>query len=197
MTKKDFMKKIAFLRKLKKDCLRLAGDKTLPKDFRDEASSYAKKVPANNKDLVWSNDDPEKFMSVYDALYAEYSLIVDKFKAVAFTKEEKIKETEIKEEKNEFEEEMKKEVEIKGEEETNKTSKKKESKIKDDGQVKMSFRGGFREGAGRPSLGIKKPVSITLEHYEWHEIDDLIQNGEYKSYSDFFRTLLRKSIKRG
>lgn len=193
MTKKAFLKKIALLRKLKKDCLLLAGDKTLPKEFRDEAASYAKKVPANNKDLVWSNDDPEEFMSVCDALYAEYSLIVDKFNAVAFTKEEKIKETEIKEEKNEFEEDMKKETEIKKEEKTNRTNKKKDAKIKEDGQVKISFRGGSREGAGRPSLGVKKPVSITLEDMEWILIDGLIRNGDYKSYSDFFRSLFRDS----
>lgn len=50
-------------------------------------------------------------------------------------------------------------------------------------------RGGKRAGAGRKSLGVKKPVSITLPDEVWNEIDNLIQNGDYKSYADYFRSL--------
>jgi len=49
-------------------------------------------------------------------------------------------------------------------------------------------RGGKREGAGRKSFGVKKPVSIALPQSVWDDIDDLIQNGQYKSYADFFRS---------
>jgi len=49
-------------------------------------------------------------------------------------------------------------------------------------------RGGKREGAGRKSFGIKKPVSIALPQSVWDDIDSLIQTGQYKSYADFFRS---------
>lgn len=50
-------------------------------------------------------------------------------------------------------------------------------------------RGGKREGAGRKSIGIKKPVMITLPQEDWDTIDSLISSGQYKGYADYFRTL--------
>ena len=67
-------------------------------------------------------------------------------------------------------------------------SKKKATEIKGE-QVKLSFRGGARKGAGRPSKGVKKPVSITMPAADWEEIDRLIRMGEFDSYADYFRFL--------
>ncbi|SYX84591.1 hypothetical protein [Paenibacillus alvei] len=53
-------------------------------------------------------------------------------------------------------------------------------------------RGGARKGAGRKSIGVKKPVTISMPQSEWDEIDSLIQSGEFQSYADYFRTLHRK-----
>ncbi|RRJ54758.1 transcriptional regulator [Paenibacillus oralis] len=53
---------------------------------------------------------------------------------------------------------------------------------------KVEKRGGTRKGAGRPSIGIKKMVTITLEADEWAEIDALIAVGEFKGYTDYFRS---------
>lgn len=60
---------------------------------------------------------------------------------------------------------------------------------------KVENRGGKREGAGRKSIGVKKPVSITLPQEDWDEIDNLIKAGEFKSYAEYFRSL-REGIKR-
>ncbi|EGL18554.1 hypothetical protein [Paenibacillus sp. HGH0039] len=50
-------------------------------------------------------------------------------------------------------------------------------------------RGGKRNGAGRKSLGVKKPITITLPEADWIEIDNLIQLGVYSGYADYFRSL--------
>ncbi|WP_318626910.1 hypothetical protein [Paenibacillus polymyxa] len=55
--------------------------------------------------------------------------------------------------------------------------------------AKVEKRGGARKGAGRKSLGIKKPVTITLPQERWDAIDALIKNGKFKSYPDYFRHL--------
>lgn len=68
-------------------------------------------------------------------------------------------------------------------------SKKKEIEIKGE-QMQISIRGGRRAGAGRKSIGVKKPVSITLPVSVWDEIDSVIQSGKYKSYADYFRSLI-------
>lgn len=57
-------------------------------------------------------------------------------------------------------------------------------------QIKPTSRGGARKGAGRKSLGIKKPVSITLPPENWKEIDNLIQTNEFASYADFVRSAI-------
>lgn len=86
---------------------------------------------------------------------------------------------------------LKKESEIKVSNKPKSKPKKKETKIKDPNQTELSIRGGARDGAGRPSLGKKKPVSITLEESEWAQIDELIKKAEFKSYADYFRFLSR------
>lgn len=59
-----------------------------------------------------------------------------------------------------------------------------------DGQVKLDFRGGRREGSGRKPIGISKRVSITLPPDGWEWVDQQIEQGKAKSYSEFFRQLL-------
>lgn len=86
-------------------------------------------------------------------------------------------------------EDSKKETEIKQENELGKSTKKKETKIKGE-QIQISIRGGRRAGAGRKSIGLKKPVSITLPEEVWNEIDSLIQGEKYRSYADYFRSLI-------
>lgn len=50
-----------------------------------------------------------------------------------------------------------------------------------------SNRGGLREGAGRPAMGITKKVSITLSEEQWEKIDKEKGKG---SYSAYFRELV-------
>ncbi|MEK4418961.1 CopG family transcriptional regulator [Bacillus paranthracis] len=54
----------------------------------------------------------------------------------------------------------------------------------------MQKHGGKREGAGRPSLGITKKVSITLPEEDWKRIED-----SKKPFSQFFRELALKEFK--
>jgi hypothetical protein len=49
--------------------------------------------------------------------------------------------------------------------------------------------GGAREGAGRPKIGVSRPLRINLPEKAWKEIDELIQQGEYDNYSEYFRKL--------
>jgi len=49
--------------------------------------------------------------------------------------------------------------------------------------------GGAREGAGRPKMGISKPLRINLPSEAWEEIDELIGQGKYDNYSEYFRKL--------
>jgi hypothetical protein len=49
--------------------------------------------------------------------------------------------------------------------------------------------GGAREGAGRPKMGVSKPLRINLPEEAWEKIDSLIQQGEYNNYSEYFRKL--------
>ncbi|HDX9577664.1 TPA: CopG family transcriptional regulator [Bacillus pseudomycoides] len=49
--------------------------------------------------------------------------------------------------------------------------------------------GGKREGAGRPSLGITKKVSITLSKEDWERIE-----ASKKPFSQFFRDLTLKEF---
>ncbi|MNN54012.1 hypothetical protein D3C81_1688020 [compost metagenome] len=66
-------------------------------------------------------------------------------------------------------------------------------KLKKETKINSEHRGGRREGAGRKSLGVKKPVSITLPEDTWNEIDNLIQSEKFKSYADYFRSLVLDS----
>ncbi|ARJ25653.1 CopG family transcriptional regulator [Bacillus sp. ISL-8] len=55
----------------------------------------------------------------------------------------------------------------------------------------MQEHGGKRAGAGRPSLGMTKKVSITLSEEDWKRIAD-----SKKSFSQFFRELTLKEFKK-
>ncbi|PFV20973.1 CopG family transcriptional regulator [Bacillus toyonensis] len=48
----------------------------------------------------------------------------------------------------------------------------------------MKKHGGKREGAGRPTLGITRKVSVTLSEEHWKRIED-----SKKTFSEFFREL--------
>lgn len=50
-------------------------------------------------------------------------------------------------------------------------------------------RGGSRPGAGRKTMGKIVKVSIALPDEDWLHIDKEIQNGTYRSLSDYFRSL--------
>jgi len=78
-------------------------------------------------------------------------------------------------------------IESKREEISDESQLKKETEIKGE-QQQVSTRGGTRQGAGRKSKGIKKTVAINLPSEHWTDIDNLIQNGKYASYADFFRS---------
>jgi hypothetical protein len=51
--------------------------------------------------------------------------------------------------------------------------------------------GGYREGAGRPSLGITKKVSITLQDEIWNRIEK--EKGDF-SMSSFLRGVILKEL---
>lgn len=123
-----------------------------------------------------------------DTLYSELQGWYSGIQFLMREKPEMKTETEIKPSK-EGSAESKKETEIKRDNEPEKSTKKKETKIKGE-QMQISIRGGRRAGAGRKSLGVKKPVSITLPEQVWNEIDNLIQNEKYRSYADYFRSLI-------
>lgn len=88
-----------------------------------------------------------------------------------------------------------KDAEIKTEESEKQDDLKRDADIKAE-QIKISIRGGKREGAGRKSIGVKKPVSIALPEEKWLEIDNLIQSGKYHSYSEFFRDLVNDRFRK-
>jgi len=52
--------------------------------------------------------------------------------------------------------------------------------------------GGYREGAGRPSLGLTKKVSITLPDDIWKRIDKEKGNSSMSSY---FREMILERFK--
>lgn len=49
--------------------------------------------------------------------------------------------------------------------------------------------GGAREGAGRPKIGVSKPLRINMPESAWAEVDSLIEKGHYENYSEYFRKL--------
>lgn len=55
--------------------------------------------------------------------------------------------------------------------------------------------GGFREGAGRPSLGVTKKVSITLPEEIWSKIERDIELSDVKTQSAYLRNLILKYFK--
>ena len=42
---------------------------------------------------------------------------------------------------------------------------------------------------GRPSIGIGKPVKITLPEQEWERIEEIVKEGHASSVADYFRQL--------
>jgi hypothetical protein len=56
--------------------------------------------------------------------------------------------------------------------------------------LKRNWGGGAREGAGRPSLGEKKTVTITMPREQWETIEDLIMQGAVKNKSEAFRMIV-------
>lgn len=182
-------------------------------EFYDKATAFINSIPHYKKDfegidenaLVREYSAIKMLNGIYQRKYIEYINTVPPTEEMpimpvefAEKKETEIKEEqaaapsndneviEIKQERAEMDE-KKKVTEIKQEETPKKSPKKKETKIKEE-QVTMSLRGGKREGAGRKAIGIKKAVSIALPEDVWDEISNLIQNGNYESNADFFRS---------
>jgi len=59
-----------------------------------------------------------------------------------------------------------------------------------EGQLGFLFtRGGLREGAGRPSIGVTKKVSLTLTEELWHEIESVCAD-QNVSRSQVFRNII-------
>jgi hypothetical protein len=56
--------------------------------------------------------------------------------------------------------------------------------------VERNWGGGAREGAGRPSLGEKRTVSITMPEEQWYTIRHLINSGAVKNQSEAFRMIV-------
>lgn len=54
--------------------------------------------------------------------------------------------------------------------------------------------GRFREGAGRPSLGVTKKVSITLLEEVWARVEQVIQETNEKTQSAYLRHLIMKHL---
>lgn len=52
----------------------------------------------------------------------------------------------------------------------------------------VTGRGGKRKDAGRKPIGVQRMVKITLPEESWTEIESMIEKGELKSFSDYFRT---------
>lgn len=55
--------------------------------------------------------------------------------------------------------------------------------------------GGVRPGAGRPAIGRRRVVSISLPDQDWKKIDQKIESGEVESLSEYFRDLHKKMHK--
>lgn len=66
----------------------------------------------------------------------------------------------------------------------------KDSLIRSEESVEYKVRGGQREGAGRPSLGTTKKVSITLPDEIWEKIDEAKKE---ETMSAFLRALIINS----
>lgn len=70
-----------------------------------------------------------------------------------------------------------------------------DNEMKEDvGEYKLQH-GGFREGAGRPSLGVTKKVSITLPEEIWLKIEQDIELEDFKSKSAYLRNVILTHIK--
>jgi hypothetical protein len=59
--------------------------------------------------------------------------------------------------------------------------------------AEASRRGGRREGAGRPSIGVSKPFKLTLEQEAWDWIDECVRRGDAASRADLLRQLIDRA----
>lgn len=206
MTEQEFLKKVTELRRLKRESsllLTRGSGEWHTKEFKQDVQSFRKQIPSKNADLKWVYETSD-FSDKYAELQGEFTRLRQwndqlheswitreanremraASKRVSFSDDTSMKkETEIKEEKKPQNSVLKKNAEIK-------KDLKKETKTKKQGQIKMSLRGGRRDGSGRKSIGIKKTVAINLPQKIWDEIDNLIQNGEHDGYGPFFRSLV-------
>lgn len=168
------VKKVKHLRNLKKAVLIFAANSWTHNNlaFQLAVKLFVKSIPHKTSDFFrWNDLSPTGFEARYTELINEYDHIS--------LWESKL--LEIHNEKNKIET-----VGIKQPENEEKPIKKKTGKNKGE-QLVMSIRGGKRAGAGRPSKGVKKAVTIVLPDEAWLEIDSLIENGEYAGYADYFR----------
>lgn len=177
MNQKEFLKEVAKLRTYKKAALALKEMKApwLNHDMIKAIENIRREVPANNKDIKWDKDSNE-FLIRYKEISAEYGYLTDLYETAMKDYQEKkyheeieIKATEIKQPEIQKSPKKKKVTEIKGE------------------QLKLAIHGGRRKGAGRKTIGIRKPVSINLPAEIWERIDDLIKISDIKTYSEYFR----------
>lgn len=54
----------------------------------------------------------------------------------------------------------------------------------------QNFRGGKREGAGRPRIGETKQVKLTLPAETWEWIESCVDNEHASSRSEFLRDII-------
>ncbi len=181
MTKKEFLKKVAELRSMKKSLLAWSKEPWATPIYNEQVHSFCALIPSKNADLSWKNDDD--FESVYKVFYVQFdhlTLLKDRLIKVY---EESIAPivvpaTVVQQEPD---------VPFVPDSEPTSDLDSVQSDFVPDGQMKLEMRGGARKGAGRPSKGIKKPVSITIPKEEWDLIDKCIAEGHYKTYADYFR----------
>lgn len=140
---------------------------------------------------------PENFEKRVEELFAKSTVIKQKVDE----RLKAIKELEYLNETGQFKEGEKMEVQplketvpIEQEEKPKSTRKKKTGKIKDPDQIELPIRGGVRPGAGRKSKGVKKPITMALPQEHWDYIDSLIQNGDYRGYTDIFRQAIYANL---
>lgn len=221
MTEVEFNKKITKLRAMKTDVIKHTKMYYVTPELKKAVQHFTKQIPAKNADIVWvagssfdvrfvelSNEydyllgmasevkaayhkaDRERISREADEMMRANLRAVEVVDSAGEEDDESLITAIDAGGYNKFQTLEEKVIEIKEDKKQKNMIKKKETKIKE-GQITLSLRGGAREGAGRPSLGVKKAVSITLPQEEWDEIDYLIQvKNEFKSYADYFRYLL-------
>lgn len=49
----------------------------------------------------------------------------------------------------------------------------------------------MKRGPGRPQIGVRKQIKMTLPKEDWDQIEQLIENEHAESFADYFRQLHR------